>query len=253
MTKRNIKLLSLTLLVCVATIANAESPDASPEAETLYFKALPYLDKIDEINNEIFNIRDQLPNEEKFPEKKKEELINELRTLVAEAVPLLKRSAADGNPAAQYRLARLAIGIEPREQAVGQVCSLLKSSLTQGFAPAGMQMISYCFDDVKTAEFRSLIDALPENTTSQSKYYPQPMLMPSCDRDSDSRRKNAIASLNEKAIRAELYMSLSTQISGQNLKQEKIRYLQKAANYGCRRAIERLKLIDDVRDVNVVP
>ncbi|OUM75967.1 hypothetical protein AUC60_00565 [Pseudomonas caspiana] len=233
-------------MACFADIAIAVPTDVSPKAEALYFKALPYLDEIDDLNNELFTLRRQLPDKDKFPEEKKDALTKKIRSLVAEATPLLKRSSDEGNPAAQYRLAWLAIVFEPREKVVGQVCYLLKSSLTKGFAPAGLQMISYCFDDVKTVEFRSLIDALPEPTSQYSKYYPQPVLMPRCDTARASSGKDAIGSLNEKAIRADLYMSLSTQMSRQNLRQEEIQYLHKSAEYGCTRALERLKLKADI-------
>ncbi|WP_440090342.1 hypothetical protein [Pseudomonas fragariae (ex Marin et al. 2024)] len=242
MAKSNLGHLSLAFLACLTDFANAVPRDVSPGAEALYFKALPYLDEIDDLNNELFSLRHQLTNKEKLPEGKKEALKNKISSLLMEATPLLRRSSDEGNPAAQYRLAWLAIEFDPREQVVDQVCSLLKSSLTKGFAPAGLQMISYCFDDVKTAEFRSLIDALPEPSSPYSKYYPQPVLMPRCDSKRASNGENTIGSLDEKAVRADLYMSLSTQMSTQNLKQEQMRYLQKSAEYGCTRAIERLKL-----------
>ncbi|MBV4455156.1 hypothetical protein KVG91_21495 [Pseudomonas sp. SWRI103] len=229
-------------MACFTALANAVQLDVSPGAEALYFKALPLLDEIDDLNNELFKLQHQLPDKEKIPEGTTAALKDKIRSLLAEATPLLRRSSDEENPAAQYRLAWLAIGFAPREQAVGQVCSLLKSSLKKGFAPAGLQMISYCFDDVKTVEFRTLIDALPEPTSPYSKYYPQPVLMPRCDRAHASKEEKVIGSLNEQAIRADLYMSLSTQMSRQNLKQEQMRYLQKSAEYGCTRAIEQLKL-----------
>lgn len=242
MTKKNFWHLPLALIACFTDLANAVPLDISPGAEALYFKALPYLDEIDDLNNELFSLRHQLPNKEKIPERKIEEFKAKISSLLMQATPLLRRSSDEGNPAAQYRLAWLSIGLDPREQVADQVCSLLKSSLTKGFAPAGLQMISYCFDDVKTVEFRALIDALPEPANPYSKYYPQPVLMPRCDSKRSSNGENTIESLNEKAILADLYMTLSTQMSTQNLKQEQMRYLQKSAEYGCTRAIERLKL-----------
>ncbi|WP_460093720.1 hypothetical protein [Pseudomonas sp. S2_B03] len=242
MAKSNLGHLSLALLACLTGPANAVPLGVSPGAEALYFKALPYLDEIDDLNNELFSLQHQLLKNEKIPDGKKEALKNKISSLLVEATPLLRLSSDEGNPAAQYRLAWLAIEFDPREQVVGQVCSLLKSSLTKGFAPAGLQMISYCFNDVKTVEFRSLVDALPEPTGAYSKYYPQPVLLPKCDRKHASNRENAIDSLDEKAVRADLYMSLATQMWTQNLKQEQMRYLKKSAEYGCARAIERLKL-----------
>jgi hypothetical protein len=102
-------------------------------------------------------------------------------------------------------------------------------------------MINYCLDEAKTPGFRSLIDALPDSDTLFSKYYPLPTLMPGCDR-SRASENNVIALLDEKAFRANLYMSVSAEMSRQHLKQEQLAYLNKAAEYGCTRAIERLKL-----------
>ncbi|WP_416756959.1 hypothetical protein ACMGGD_23970 [Pseudomonas sp. BNK-6] len=154
---------------------------------------------------------------------------------------MLKRSAEEGNPAAQYRLALMLSTFESRDQVAEKVCTLLKSSFSNGFTPAGLQMLFYCFDEVKTPGYRSLVDALPNDETLYSRYYPQPTMMPSCDRNSRSD-SNPIVLLDEKSFRANLYMSMATQMLTQNLKQEQLRFLNKAAEHGCTRAIERLKL-----------
>lgn len=102
-------------------------------------------------------------------------------------------------------------------------------------------MTYYCFDEVKTPEFRALIDALPETETLYSKYYPQPTTMPSCD-ISSRLRSTTIVLLDERSFRANIYMSLATQMSIRNLRKEQFTYLNKAAEHGCTRAVERLKL-----------
>jgi hypothetical protein len=223
------------------TLANANNLNISAESDALYFKALPYLEKIDEVDNDIFNIRNQLSTNETFPDQKKKQYRDKMQALLKEGVPLLQRSAEAGNPAAQYRLALILSTFESRDQTVENVCTLLTSSLSNGFTPAGLQMIYYCFEEVKTPEFRALIDALPENETLYSKYYPQPTMMPSCDQDSRSH-SNTIVLLDGKSFRANLYMSFSTQLLTGNLRQERLTYLNKAAEHGCARAIERLKL-----------
>lgn len=238
--KTNIERFSLGLLFFIATFANAETVKISTESEVLYFKALPYLEKIDEAEKELFSIRRQLPANAKLPDQNKEQYLSKVLPLLKEGVPLLKHSADEGNPAAQYRLAWISSQFDPRDQVVDQVCSLLRSSLSQGFAPAGLQMIFYCFDEVKTPGFQSLIDALPESEALYSKYYPQPAMMPSCNSGGNSD-SNEIVMLDDRDFRANLYMSFATQMSRQNLKQEQLRYLDKAAKYGCARAIERLK------------
>lgn len=223
------------------TFANANNLNISAESDALYFKALPYLEKIDEANNDIFKTRNQLSANETFPDQKKKQYKDDIQAFVKEGAPLLQRSAEAGNPAAQYRLALIMSTFESRDQTVENVCTLLRSSLSNGFTPAGLQMTYYCFDEVKTPEFRALVDALPENETLYSKYYPQPTMMPSCDRDSRAH-SNTIVLLDEKSFRANLYMSISTQLSTRNLRQEQLSYLNKAAEHGCARAIERLKL-----------
>lgn len=243
MEKASLKSFFAIVSVFLATLANANENNLkiSVESEALYFKALPYLEKIDEVQNDIFNIRNQLSANEKIPDQKKEQYRDEMLTLIKEGIPLLERSAEEGNPAAQYRLALISSTFESRSQVAEKVCTLLRSSLSNGFTPAGLQMFFYCFDEVKTPEFRSLIDALPNNETLYSRYYPQPTMMPSCDSNSRSN-SNTIVSLDEKSFRANLYMSFATQMSTQNLRQEQLSFLNKAAEHGCARAIERLKL-----------
>ncbi|MCI8210830.1 hypothetical protein AUC61_14940 [Pseudomonas sp. S25] len=110
MAKSGVGHLYLALAAWFTDLAIAVPIDVSPGAEALYFKALPYLNEIDDLNNELFNIRRQLSDKDKFPEEKKDALTKKIRLLLAEATPLLKRSSDEGNPAAQYRLAWLAIG-----------------------------------------------------------------------------------------------------------------------------------------------
>jgi hypothetical protein len=235
-----IKRFLLALMFSITTFANAETVKISTESEALYFQALPYLEKIDEAENELFSIRRQLPANAKFPDQNKEQYLNKVLPLLKEGVPLLKHSADEGNPVARYRLAWVSSHFDPLDQVVDQVCSLLRSSLSQGFAPAGLQMIFYCFDEVETPGFQSLIDALPESEALYSKYYPLPAMMPSCNSGGASDT-NGMVMLDDRGFRANLYMSFATQMSRQNLKQEQLRYLNKAAEYGCARAIERLK------------
>lgn len=219
--------------VCMfSAITNAAELNLSAEGESLYFKVLPSLEKIDELNNEIFSVRDELSANEKFPDQKREEVKTELQGLLKEALPLLTRSAEELNPAAQYRLAVMVSNFESGQQAAEKVCTLLRSSFSQSFTPAGLQMLSYCFDEVKTPEFRALVDALPDNETLYGKYYPQPAMRPSCDKGSRSR-SNPIVWIDERSFRANFYMSYATQMSRKNDGQERLRYLKKAAEHGC--------------------
>lgn len=231
--------------VFLLSSANATSLNLSAEGEALYFKALPYLQRIDEVNNEIFTIKHQLPAGEAFPQQKREHYRDEMQALVKDAAPLVMRSAEEGNPAAQYRLAILSSTFDPVGPSDEKVCGLLKASLSNGFTPAGLQMLAFCFEQVKTPEFRSLVDALPNDETLYGKYYPLPATLPMCDSKSRSRDP-AIVSLDEKGFRANLYMSLATRLSARALEQEKLRYLNKAAEYGCASAIQRLKFRNPV-------
>ncbi|WP_338525034.1 hypothetical protein NUH87_05100 [Pseudomonas batumici] len=239
--KENIKRFALVFLAFCTACANAEKLKITPESEALYFKALPYLDGVDKEDNEFFNKYPPGSAEAKPSEEQKKQYRERLQSLLSKGIPLIKQSAEAGNPAAQYRLAWISSRFVPRDQVADKVCSLLRSSLNQGFTPAGLQMMFYCFDEVKTSEFRSLIDALPENEAFYSKYYPQPWMMPSCDWSGTSY-SDSIVPLNDKDFRANLYMSFATQMSTQNLKQEQLHYLNKAAEYGCAHAIERIKL-----------
>lgn len=245
MEKVSLKSFLAIVSVFLATFASANESNlkVSAESEELYFKALPYLEKIDEAQNDMFTFRKQLAVNEKISDQKKEYYRDEMLLLLKEGMPLLKRSAEEGNPAAQYRLALMLSTFESRDQVAGKVCALLQSSFSNGFTPAGLQMLFYCFDEVKTPGYRSLVDALPNDETLYGRYYPQPTMMPSCDRNSRSDSK-PIVLLDEKSFRANLYMSMATQMSTQNLKPEQLRFLNQAAEHGCVRAIERLKLSD---------
>ncbi|GAB7532374.1 hypothetical protein PS3A_47890 [Pseudomonas sp. 3A(2025)] len=239
----NVSLKSVLTICSVFLLssANATSLNLSAEGEALYFKALPYLQRIDEIDNEIFTIRHQLPAGETFPQQKREYYRDKMQALVKHAAPLVSRSAEEGNPAAQYRLAMLLSTFEPLGPSDEKVCGLLRASLSNGFTPAGLQMLAFCFEQVKTPEFRSLVDALPNDETLYGKYYPQPTTLPICESKGRARGP-AIVSLDEKGFRANLYMTLATQLSTPPLKQEKLRYLNKAAEYGCASAVQRLKI-----------
>jgi TPR repeat protein len=232
--KASIKLCLAVASVFFVALANASNFKISEESEALYFKALPYLVKIDELTSNLYAARDQLPINEKFPAQKKQQYKDEVQALLKEGMPLLKRSAEDGNPAAQYRLAFMSSSDQISEE---EACTLLRSSLSNGFTPAGLQMFFICSDEAKTAGFRSLIEALPKDETIYKKYYPQPTMLPTCDIFSDRPSIFTIVSLDERSFRANLYMRLSNQMSTPNLKQEQLRYLNKAAENGCAEAI----------------
>ena len=144
MAKASLKSFFTICSVFFITLANANNLSVSVESDALYFKALPYLEKIDEVNNDIFNTRNQLSANETFPDQKKKKYRDDMQALVKEGVPLLQRSAEAGNPAAQYRLALIMSTFESRDQTVENVCTLLRSSLSNGFTPAGLQMTYYC-------------------------------------------------------------------------------------------------------------
>lgn len=224
--------------VFVVSLASASNFKISEESEALYFKALPYLEKIDALSNSLFKARDQLPDNEIFPAQKKQQYRDEVQAILKEALPLLKRSAEEGNPAAQYRLALISSNFEsPDNVSDEKICTLLRSSLSNGFTPAGLQMFHSCSDEVKTPRFRSLIDALPEDKTIYKKYYPQPTMLPTCDITVDGGSHIKIVSLDEKGFRANLYMSLLVQMWTPNPKQEQLSYLNKAAENGCDEAV----------------
>ncbi|MDD0968585.1 MULTISPECIES: hypothetical protein [Pseudomonas] len=232
--KVSIKICFAIASVFSVALASASNFKVSEEGEVLYFKALPYLEKVDELTSNLYIARDQLPINEKFPPQKKQQYKDEVQVLLKEGMPLLKRSAEAGNPAAQYRLAFMASSNQLSKE---EACTLLKSSLSNGFTPAGLQMFFICSDETKTPGFRSLIEALPKNETIYKKYYPQPTMLPTCDIFSDRQSLFTIVSLDERNFRANLYMRLSAQMSPPNLKQEQLRYLNKAAENGCAEAI----------------
>ncbi|WP_460141059.1 hypothetical protein [Pseudomonas sp. S2_E01] len=229
---------SLIFLLFLAMSVHAETLKISLESDELYFKALPYLEKIDEAESELFSIRGKLSPGEKISDDYRQSYRKKVQALLSEGVPPLKQSADEGNPAAQYRLAWLSSHFDDREQVVDQVCSLLRSSLSQGFAPAGLKMLFYCFDEVKTPGFLSLIEQLPASDAAFSKYYPQPAMLSACRR---LERETAVIYLDGNGFRANLYMSLATAMMRRNLKEEYFRYLDKAAEYGCAKALEKLK------------
>jgi hypothetical protein len=81
-----LKSFSLFVLFFI-TLANANNLSVSVESDALYFKALPYLEKIDEVNNDIFNTRNQLSANETFPDQKKKKYRDDMQALVKEECP----------------------------------------------------------------------------------------------------------------------------------------------------------------------
>lgn len=234
MLKVSIKICFAIASVFFVALVNASNFKISEESEALYFKALPYFVKIDELTSKLYAARDQLPINERFPIQKKQQYKDEVQALLKEGMPLLKRSAEEGNPAAQYRLAFMSSSDLISEE---ESCTLLRSSLSNGFTPAGLEMFFKCSDEVKTPGFRSLIEALPKNETIYKKYYPQPTMLPTCDIFIHRPSNFTIVSLDERSFRANLYMRLSVQMSTPNLNQEQLRYLNRAADNGCAEAI----------------
>jgi hypothetical protein len=228
--------------IFLVSLANAQEPKISAESDALYFKALPYLEQIDNIQNDYIGTLHRLAANETLPPLKKEQYRHALQAVMKDSIPLLQRSAEAGNPAAQYRLALILSSFEPRDQVAKKVCTLFMSSLRQGFAPAGLSMLYYCLDEIDTAEFRSLIDALPENENLYARYYPQPAMFTQCDADRHAQRDTLVA-LDEKTFRANLYMGFAGEMSIKKHKQEELRYLGEAVQYGCARAARSLKIL----------
>ncbi|MFJ7142627.1 hypothetical protein [Pseudomonas protegens] len=73
MEKVSLKSFLAIVSVFLATFASANESNlkVSAESEELYFKALPYLEKIDEAQNDMFTFRKQLAVNEKVPDQKK--------------------------------------------------------------------------------------------------------------------------------------------------------------------------------------
>lgn len=70
MLKFSIKICFTIASVFSVALASASNLKISEESEVLYFKALPYLEKVDELTNNLYIARDQLPINEKFPPQK---------------------------------------------------------------------------------------------------------------------------------------------------------------------------------------
>lgn len=229
-------------LTAMTLVANAEDSQISPESEALYFKALPFLDKIDQNNNDFFTKYklSKVPINPTAEEQKQRREI--LRSYLKEGMPSLVESANQNNPVAQARLAWVSSLFDPYAQANEKVCGLLKSSLRRGFSPAALQMNTYCFEYIKTDEFRSLVDALPLYEKQYEKYFPYPAFT-LCDHNRNAKIAEATIVLrDEKQILANLYMSMAI-LMIQGHPQDRITYLKTAAQYGCNMAIESLKTL----------
>ncbi|WP_416756958.1 hypothetical protein ACMGGD_23965 [Pseudomonas sp. BNK-6] len=84
MEKASLKSFLAVVSVFLATFASANEKNlkVSAESEVFYFKALPYLEKIDEAQNDLFTFRKQLAVNEKVPDQKKEQYREEMLLLV---------------------------------------------------------------------------------------------------------------------------------------------------------------------------
>lgn len=198
----------LFLSIFLVSLAHANDFKIPAESEALYFQALPALNRIDSLENDFVDSLNRLPPNGALPVQKKEQFRDVLQTEMKDALPLLNRSAEEGNPAAQYRLAWILSDIQPREQVSARVCTLLRSSLSHGFTPAGLTMLNYCLEEIDTPEFRALMDTLPEQADLYAKYFPQPTFAVSCDLDRHAARTFSVP-LDEKAAMATLFLGFA--------------------------------------------
>jgi hypothetical protein len=222
----------LHLPLCLALLSGAAvaAPSYLP-GEAEYREAAPQLDEIDRRMMALANQRE--PNGA-MNQALRQALLDYLRAHVADIHTLLETASAAGNPAAEYRLARLLeMANDPASHA--RACTLLQSSLARGFTPAALQMRDSCPEAIDTPTYIAQVKALPAIPTPYARYYPQPSNLPPCLPPSGNLLD--LQSLDEPAFRANLYYSMREVLvdAGAQTRQARLAYPLQAQAYGCPR------------------
>jgi len=223
--RRDRPLLSLLWLLPLTALAG--DPVIDPHADLLYRQALPLLEKADAQSNAL--PLDALPTDRELIRK-----VQALDQTLQPAVALLQRAALLRHPVAEYRLALHYITHLPAGQISAEACPLLQSSLGQGFAPAALEIVNWCPDQLQSREYRQALEQVSSRSSLYAGYYPQPAVRLLCMRE----RPQGLALQwgRQRDFQAEVYRLLAGLDANQ-----RVTYVQKAMEInGCQAARHQL-------------
>ncbi|GGU75878.1 hypothetical protein GCM10009504_36380 [Pseudomonas laurentiana] len=169
--KRCLRVLTVysALAPCVAW---ADAP-IDPHADLLYRQALPFLEQAD---TEASTFSPQASTT-------KDDLLRQGTALVqtlAPGVELLRKAVALDHPVAEYRLALYYMTYLSPDEVPALACPLLAASLSQGFAPASLQINSLCTEYRDSSAYRAALKKTVQDATRYATYYPQPAVRLEC-------------------------------------------------------------------------
>lgn len=169
------------LLACLlpqVCLAGAASID--PRAESLYQQAVPYLQQA---NSKLEAVPADMPTASAEDKQQGMLLIDQAGALMRPAMGLLEQAAALQHPVAEYRLALIYVMLYPSEEVKAKACPLLEHSLTQGFAPAALEISSWCLPFTDTPQYQAALHAVEDAMPSYAQYFPQPVVRLECRRE----------------------------------------------------------------------
>ncbi|MCU1724410.1 sel1 repeat family protein [Pseudomonas sp. 5P_5.1_Bac1] len=211
----------LSLLCLLPVMAVAGDPVIDPHADLLYRQALPLLEKADAQSNTLPT--DTAPNDQELIRK-----VQSLDQALQPAVALLQRAALLHHPVAEYRLALHYITHLPVNQISAEACPLLRSSLSQGFTPAALEVGNWCPELRNSAEYRQALEQVPTRDSLYAGYFPQPAVRLQCL--SERPQGLALQWGRQRDFQAEVYRLLAGLDPN-----ERARYQKKAVEInGCR-------------------
>ncbi|WP_229632010.1 MULTISPECIES: hypothetical protein [Pseudomonas] len=158
----------------------ADTSAIDPGSERLYQQAVPYLQDADK-NLQAVDLRSANPE----IQVRNRLLGAKAREQLQTAIPLLEQAAFLEHPVAQYRLALVYLVYLP-EIPQEKACTLLKKSLSHGFAPPALPIESFCYTFTDTPEYRPILESMQTSAPRYESYFPQPAMNLACRREEAS-------------------------------------------------------------------
>lgn len=159
-------------------------------------------------------------------------------TFASEALPALRRSAAEGNAAGQYLLA-LTLRIPRVDGSAGQeeVCDQLMRSAEQNFLPAVMIAPGVCPQQAGSLDMQAALTQAVGNASRDATYFPMPSpTYRVCG--PNPRAAFPLPELSQKEFEVEAYYDLArrTKEVDRASQDKKLAYLRAARDRGCEQA-----------------
>ena len=151
-----------------------------PEADSLYRQAVPYLQKANSKFEAVTAITPETSAEEK---QRSLDIAAQAGQMLKPAMPLLEQAAALDHPVAQYRLGMIYVLLAPSEVIREKACPLFERSLSRGFAPPALVMVSFCPAYTDTPEYKAALQVVETSTPLYERYFPQPASWLECKRE----------------------------------------------------------------------